>query len=85
MVYVKEILGLDLDEGMLVLYGDRAYYGADAMHVLSGLTSRSNAWNAAMASIFARPFLARLLYPVFKLGRALALFFLGRPRIQSSH
>lgn len=81
---VKDSLGLDLDAGMLVLYGGRAYYGADAMHILSSLTSRSNAWNGLTASIFSRHWLARVLYPFLKLGRSLALLVLGRPRIRTS-
>ena len=81
---VKDSLGLDLDEGMLVLYGGRAYYGADAMHILSSLTSRSNAGNGLTASIFSRHWLARVLYPFLKLGRSLALLVLGRPRIRTS-
>jgi predicted DCC family thiol-disulfide oxidoreductase YuxK len=81
---VKSTLGLDLDDGMLVLYGDRAYYGADGMHILASLTSRSNAWNALTAFVFRRRWLARLLYPLLKAGRLMALFLLGRPRINAS-
>jgi predicted DCC family thiol-disulfide oxidoreductase YuxK len=81
---VKEALGLDLDEGMLVLYGNQSYYGSEAMHILSSLTSASNAWNALMAGLFKTHWLARRIYPVFKAGRRLMLFFLGRPKIQSS-
>jgi hypothetical protein len=58
---VRDALQLDFDKGMLVLYGGRAYYGADAMHVLAGLTSTSDRWNAAMAFIFRHPWLARLI------------------------
>ena len=79
---VKAALNLDLDDGMLVLYGDRAYWGADAMSILGTLTSTSDAWNAVMASIFRRQWLARALYPALKVGRALALFVLRRPRIR---
>jgi hypothetical protein len=81
---VKAALNLDLDGGMLVLYGDRAYWGADAMSILGTLTSTSDAWNAAMASIFRRQWLARALYPALKVGRALALFVLRRPRIRAA-
>jgi predicted DCC family thiol-disulfide oxidoreductase YuxK len=79
---VKVILDLDLDEGMLVLYGELAFWGADAMHILGTLTSTSDVWNAATAFVFRRPWLARLLYPPLKIGRSLALFLLGRPRIR---
>ena len=82
--HVREILGLDLDEGMLVLYGRGAYYGADAMFVLSNLTSSSNTWNTAMATIFGSRQLSRTLYPILKFGRNAALFVLGRPRIGPS-
>src|SRR4029079_5596130 len=78
---VRNALQLDLDEGMLVLYGGRAYYGADAMHVLAELTSTSDRWNAAMALIFRRQWLARLIYPGLKFGRRLVLFFRGRTLI----
>lgn len=81
---VRKMLGLDLDNGMLALYGGRAYYGADAMHVLSGLTSTSDTWNATLAAIFSRRWLARLLYPALKLGRRTALFMRGRSPINAS-
>ena len=79
---VKAALNLDLDDGMLVLYGDLAYWGADAMHILGTLTSTSDLWNAATAFVFRRRWLARLLYPPLKIGRSLALILLGRPRIR---
>jgi predicted DCC family thiol-disulfide oxidoreductase YuxK len=81
---VKAALNLELDQGMLVLFGESAYWGADAMHILGTLTSTSNLWNAATATIFRRRPLARVLYPALKLGRTLALLLLGRPRIRVS-
>jgi predicted DCC family thiol-disulfide oxidoreductase YuxK len=78
---IKAALNLDLDQGMLVLIGDSAYWGADAMHILGTLTSTSNGWNFVMALIFRRRWLARLFYPLLRAGRTLALFLLGRPRI----
>jgi predicted DCC family thiol-disulfide oxidoreductase YuxK len=79
---VNATLGLDLDEGMLVLFGDRAYWGADGMHILGTLTSQSNRWNTAMAFIFRRRWLSRFLYPPLKICRLLALFALRRPRLR---
>jgi predicted DCC family thiol-disulfide oxidoreductase YuxK len=78
---VRNALQLDLDEGMLVLYGGRAYYGADAMHVLAELTSTSDRWNAAMAFIFRHQWLTDLIYPGLRFGRRLVLFFRGRSLI----
>jgi predicted DCC family thiol-disulfide oxidoreductase YuxK len=73
--------GLDLNEGMLALYGGQAYYGHEAMTLLSSLSSRSGLLNRAVASVFRSKLLARTLYPLLKLGRAAALFTLGRGKI----
>jgi predicted DCC family thiol-disulfide oxidoreductase YuxK len=81
---VRRTYGRDLDEGMLVIYGGTAYHGADAMHVLSTLTSDSDAWNATTAAIFRRRWLARLLYPFLKLGRRIVLAVRGRTLIDPS-
>src|SRR5690349_19181562 len=78
---VRNALQIDLDEGMLVLYGGRVYCGADAMHVLAELTSTSDRWNAALASIFRHQWLARLIYPSLRFGRRLVLFLRGRTLI----
>ena len=74
-------LGLDLDEGMLVLIGEQGYYGAAAMQILSAMSSRSGLLNRLTAWVFSKPRLARLLYPLLKAGRAATLFLLGRPRL----
>jgi len=79
---VKQILDVDLNEGMMVLYGGHAYSGADALHMLSSLTSRSDAWNSAMVRLFDNPVLARMLYPLLKAGRRTALALLGRQPIR---
>ena len=74
-------LGLDLNEGMLVLYQGRSYYGNEAMTILSALTTRSGLLNRAIAAVFRFPALARLLYPVLRLGRRVTLALLGRSTI----
>lgn len=73
--------GLDLNEGMVVKHGGRLYHGADAMHLLSLLSTRSGVFNRVMALLFGRPRLARLLYPVLRAGRNLTLRLLGRQPI----
>jgi predicted DCC family thiol-disulfide oxidoreductase YuxK len=79
---VARELGLDLNEGMLVLYQSRSYYGSEAMNILSLLTTRSGALNRAIAALFRSPTLARLLYPVMRLGRRVTLALLGRSTIR---
>lgn len=79
---VKDHLNLDLDEGMMVLYGGRAYYGSDALAILAPLTSRSSVWNRLTSAVFRSESRARALYPLLKVGRLIGLKMLGRRRIE---
>lgn len=75
--------GYKLDDGMLAIYGQKAYYGRDAVTLLSRLTE-SKAWiNRATATVLGRPFLARLVYPAMTRGRSLLLWLLRRPRLRA--
>lgn len=65
--------GFDLDEGMIFVHGDRVFYGAEAVHVLAGLSSKSGFFNRLNAAVFASRGVATLLYPALKLGRRLTL------------
>lgn len=73
-----EALGLDLDEGMIVETGGRLYHGAEAVHVISLMSSRSGVLNRIAATLLGVEWLARLLYPLLRAGRNAALFFMGR-------
>ena len=70
--------GYPLNEGMAALLGGRIYFGADAVILLSQLTTGSGAFNRATAAVLSRPALARLCYPVMKAGRKLTLKIIGR-------
>jgi predicted DCC family thiol-disulfide oxidoreductase YuxK len=80
---VRELsdLGFDLNEGMVVKWKDRLYYGADAMHLLALLGSEASAFNRLNRWLFSREHTARLLYPLFVASRKLTLRMLGRPPI----
>lgn len=78
---VKREFALDLNEGMLVLYQGRHYYGSDAMTVLSALTSPVGILNRLIAVVFRSRLLSRLLYPFLRLGRRATLTLLGRSTI----
>ena len=70
--------GLDLNRGMIAdLEGD-IYHGADAVWLLSQMSSRSGLLNWLLAAMFSRRWLARLAYPVLRLGRNLTLTVLRR-------
>ncbi|MGY0503900.1 DCC1-like thiol-disulfide oxidoreductase family protein [Luteimonas sp. e5] len=76
--------GFDLDQGMVLDLDGRLYAGADAMHMLAMLGSRSGLLNTIVARVFRVTWLAKLLYPVLRAGRALTLFAMGRERISAS-
>ncbi|MCB1785331.1 MAG: DUF393 domain-containing protein [Chromatiaceae bacterium] len=58
--------GLDLDQGMVVVIGDNFYHGADAMHVLALMSSRSDTWNRINYRTFRSRRRSRWLYPILR-------------------
>ncbi|SNS17941.1 Protein of unknown function, DUF393 [Noviherbaspirillum humi] len=70
--------GYDLEQGMLVLIGDAAYYGADAMHALALLSEPRRRLNC-LHRLLRCACRVGLLHPMFRLGRRMALR-LCRPR-----
>jgi predicted DCC family thiol-disulfide oxidoreductase YuxK len=77
--------GYDLDEGMLAIYGGKTYYGGDAVALISALSSTDGGIQALLSKLLGNPTRARLLYPIMKFGRNLALRALGRSKIRSAH
>ena len=75
--------GLDIDDGMVLKVGDRLYYGADAIHALSLLGTRSGVFNRVAFWTFRSRRVARVLYPALRAGRNLVLKLLGRTRINN--
>lgn len=70
--------GMEISDGFIVSTRDRSYHGADALVVLSALSSSSGLLNRCMAFIFGKRWLARLLYPPMKVGRRMVLLTMGR-------
>jgi predicted DCC family thiol-disulfide oxidoreductase YuxK len=73
--------GVDLDEGMALVIGDRVVHGADCVHQLALMSTRVGWFNRACAVVFSRPRLSRMLYPVIRLARNLVLRARGRPAL----
>lgn len=73
--------GLDLDQGMVVEMDGALYHGDTAMTVMAAMTTRSGLFNRLVRLMFARPRIARLVYPPMVLGRNITLRLLGRRRI----
>ena len=70
-----------LEEGMVVLVDGKPYHGAAALHLLARLSERPGRWWVRGVAWAGRSSgIARLLYPVLKLGRRVALIALGVPR-----
>jgi predicted DCC family thiol-disulfide oxidoreductase YuxK len=70
-----------LEDGMVVIMDGEQHHGADAVHVLSLLSAPpAKGWVRAVAAIGRSRLVARVAYPFMKLGRRIALAFLGVPR-----
>jgi len=76
--------GFDLNEGFVLTVGNEIYGGADALHALALLSSRSSTFNRINFAIFRRRRVALLLYPVLRSFRNLLLWLLGRRKIAKS-
>jgi len=75
--------GLDIDQGMVVQVGDQLFYGADAIHLLALMSSRSGIFNRINYWIFKSVLLSRLIYPVLRFFRNFALKLMRKTRIDN--
>jgi len=75
--------GLDIDEGMVLKLGNTLYYGADAIHVLSLMSSRSGVFNRLTYWMFRSRSLSAIIYPLFRFLRNLLLKLLRKSRINN--
>jgi hypothetical protein len=76
--------GYDLNEGMLAIYGDKTYYGSDALSLISILSGGDSLLQRALSRLLRNPHRSHFLYPAMKLGRNLTLAALGRERISKN-
>ncbi len=75
--------GLDIDQGMVLKVDDQLYYGADAIHTLALMSSRSNVLNRLNYWIFRSKMISYVLYPVLRLFRNMLLTLLGKTKINN--
>jgi predicted DCC family thiol-disulfide oxidoreductase YuxK len=75
--------GLDIDQGMVLKMGGQLYYGSDAIHALSLISSRSGVFNRLNYWLFKSKYVSRILYPVFRFFRNLLLKILGKTKINN--
>lgn len=69
--------GLDIDQGMVVKLGGRLYYGPDAIHVLTLLSTPSGLFNRATYLFFGSERATGIWYPISKAVRTLVLKVMG--------
>ena len=79
-----KLADFNIDDGMVLKTGSGVYHGADAMHVLALLSSRSAGFNRFNAFVFGSSWWARFLYPPLRFGRNVTLWLLGKERMNSA-
>ena len=75
--------GLDIDQGMVLKMGGQLYYGADAIHALALIGSRSGILNRLNYWLFKSKKISKILYPLFKFSRNLLLKILRKTKINN--
>ena len=75
--------GLDIDQGMVLKMGGQLYYGADAIHALALIGSRSGIFNRINYWMFKSRTASSLLYPILRFFRNLLLKILGKSKINN--
>ena len=73
--------GMDINKGMIVIYGDAVYFGDRAMAILSQISRPHGFLQGIMRLLFRWPAVAGIFYGALRLGRDGALFLLGRGKI----
>lgn len=75
--------GFDIDQGMVLKVGNVLYYGSDAIHALSLISSSSGVFNRVNYWIFRSSRMSGVFYPVFRFFRNLLLKILGKTKINN--
>ena len=75
--------GLDIDQGMVLKLDNQLYYGADAIHMLALISSRSGVFNRFNYWLFKSKKRSHLLYPILRFFRNLLLKVLSKNKINN--
>ncbi len=75
--------GLDIDQGMVLQTDKGLYYGAEAIHELALLGTRTDPFNVLNYIAFRWRWAAERVYPVLRFFRNLLLKLLGRTKINN--
>lgn len=70
--------GLDIDQGMVLIVGEQMYCGADVIHALAIMGTRSGMFNRVTYRCFRSRTVSKFVYPMLRAGRNLLLKMLSR-------
>jgi predicted DCC family thiol-disulfide oxidoreductase YuxK len=76
--------GMEINDGMVVIWKSQKYHGADAMHLLSMLSAEKGAFASVNRLLFRNRRLAECVYPVLVTGRRMTLVLMGRKLISNT-
>ena len=82
LVFETKQQGYNLDEGIVVKYNNKNYYGKDAVHILALLGSPVSWFNKMNVLLFKSKILLSILYPILKFLRRCLLLILGVRKIE---
>jgi len=68
-----EQAGLDLNQGFVVKANNQFYHGADAMHFIAMIGTKSGWFNRINVILFSNKLLAKFFYPIFRAIRKIVL------------
>ena len=87
LTFADELInkGIELDEGMAVMYKTNWYHGHMAMYILATLSKDNTLLQKLHNMIFTYKRLASILYPILRFVRNISLFILGRKKIDVSN
>jgi hypothetical protein len=82
LIDAARLRNIDVNDGMIVVYGGDIYYADRAMQLLSTLSSPFGMLNRTLAAFFASGPRSSIAYPYLRGGRRLALKVLGRRELK---
>jgi len=75
--------GLNIDQGMVLKIQDNLFYGADAIHALSLISSRSGLFNRINYWLFRSKYFSNIAYPFLRFFRNILLRILRKEKINN--
>ena len=75
--------GLDIDQGMVLKMGEKLYYGSEAIHMLSLLSTRSGIFNRLTFFLFGSKRISAVIYPILRACRNILLKVLRKSKINN--